>query len=74
MTEPAPPSPALLQIGRRPDEPDIAGPAGGAGPADDGQGSWVTLPDIGPPSSQSHCGVLKMLMKIMFITVSGGLS
>jgi Fe-S cluster biogenesis protein NfuA len=52
MTEPAPPSPALLQIGRRPDQPDLAGPAGGAGPAGDGQGSWVTLPDIGPPSSR----------------------
>ena len=49
MTEPAPPSPALLQIGRRPDEAD--GPAGGAGPQD-GQGGWVTLPDIGPPSSR----------------------
>ena len=30
--------------------------------------------DIGPSSFQSHRGVLKMLMKIMFITVSGGLS
>jgi len=29
--------------------------------------------DIGPSSFQSHYGVLKMLMKIMFITVSEGL-
>jgi len=53
MTEP--PSPALLQIGRRPDA--AAGPAGGAGGAGpaanpDSQGAWVTLPDIGPPSSR----------------------
>jgi Fe-S cluster biogenesis protein NfuA len=54
MTEPAPPSPALLQIGRRPDEPGLAGGTGEAArpaPAD-GQGRWVTLPDIGPPSSR----------------------
>lgn len=37
-----PPEPALLQIGRRPE------PAGSA-PAGDG---WVTLPNIGPPSSR----------------------
>jgi Fe-S cluster biogenesis protein NfuA/nitrite reductase/ring-hydroxylating ferredoxin subunit len=51
MTEPAPPSPALLQIGRRPDDLESAGPVEGAGPQD-GQGGWVTLPDIGPPSSR----------------------
>jgi Fe-S cluster biogenesis protein NfuA len=51
MTEPAPPSPALLQIGRRPADMSSAGPAGGAGPAD-GQGGWVSLPGIGPPSSR----------------------
>jgi Fe-S cluster biogenesis protein NfuA/nitrite reductase/ring-hydroxylating ferredoxin subunit len=51
MTEPAPPSPALLQIGRRPDGLDSPGPVEGAGPQD-GQGGWVTLPDIGPPSSR----------------------
>lgn len=52
MTDPAPPSPALLQIGRRPDGADGAdGQANGAGPQD-GQGGWVTLPDIGPPSSR----------------------
>jgi Fe-S cluster biogenesis protein NfuA/nitrite reductase/ring-hydroxylating ferredoxin subunit len=50
MTDPAPPSPALLQIGRRP-EVDSLGPVEGAGPQD-GQGGWVTLPDIGPPSSR----------------------
>jgi nitrite reductase/ring-hydroxylating ferredoxin subunit len=43
MTEPPKPSPALLQIGRRP------GDAPGAAPAD---GGWVTLPNIGPPSSR----------------------
>jgi Fe-S cluster biogenesis protein NfuA/nitrite reductase/ring-hydroxylating ferredoxin subunit len=37
------PGPQLLQIGRRPQ----AGP----GPAD-GDAGWVTLPDIGPPSSR----------------------
>jgi Fe-S cluster biogenesis protein NfuA/nitrite reductase/ring-hydroxylating ferredoxin subunit len=55
MTEP--PSPALLQIGRRPDAGDASGPAGGAdsiggaGP-EDPTGSWVTLPEIGPPSAR----------------------
>ena len=57
VTPPAPPSPALLQIGRRPDDAQPAGPAGGAGPSasagpEDGQGAWVRLPDIGPPSSR----------------------
>jgi len=47
MTEPPPPSPTLLQIGRRPDE---AGPA--ASPVSGSDGAWVTLPDIGPPSSR----------------------
>jgi Fe-S cluster biogenesis protein NfuA len=57
MTEPPPPSPALLQIGRRPDTDDPSGPAGGAdyvggAGSEDSQGSWVTLPNIGPPSSR----------------------
>jgi Fe-S cluster biogenesis protein NfuA len=47
MTEPAPPSPALLQIGPRPDIADASAP----GP-EDSQGGWVSLPDIGPPSSR----------------------
>ena len=51
MTEPAPPSPALLQISRRPDAADSSSPAGGAG-LEDYPGSWVSLPDIGPPSSR----------------------
>lgn len=37
-----PPEPALLQIGRRPE------PGGSTGAGD----GWVTLPDIGPPSSR----------------------
>ena len=45
----APPGPALLQIGPRPDEvpgggPPVVAAAGG--------GEWVLLPDIGPPSSR----------------------
>jgi Fe-S cluster biogenesis protein NfuA/nitrite reductase/ring-hydroxylating ferredoxin subunit len=43
----APPEPKLLQIGPRPDTV----PAGGA-PASTGGGSWIPLPDIGPPSSR----------------------
>ena len=40
----APPEPALLQIGLRP-----GGPAAGTpGPP----GDWITLPDVGPPSSR----------------------
>jgi len=38
----APPEPALLQIGRRPDQ----SPYGGNGV------TWATLPDVGPPSSR----------------------
>jgi Fe-S cluster biogenesis protein NfuA/nitrite reductase/ring-hydroxylating ferredoxin subunit len=42
------PGPALLQIGRRP-----ADEAGDGGGADGGnEAGWVTLPDIGPPSSR----------------------
>ncbi len=37
--------PALLQIGHRPAD---AGPDGGA----DQGGGWITLPDMGPPSSR----------------------
>jgi Fe-S cluster biogenesis protein NfuA/nitrite reductase/ring-hydroxylating ferredoxin subunit len=43
----APPGPKLLQIGPRPDGVPGAGP-----PASTGGGEWVTLPDIGPPSSR----------------------
>jgi Fe-S cluster biogenesis protein NfuA/nitrite reductase/ring-hydroxylating ferredoxin subunit len=43
----APPEPKLLQIGSRPDGVPGAGP-----PASTGGGEWVTLPDIGPPSSR----------------------
>ncbi|HET7243399.1 MAG TPA: NifU family protein [Streptosporangiaceae bacterium] len=43
----SPPGPKLLQIGPRPDGAPGAGP-----PASTGGGEWVTLPDIGPPSSR----------------------
>jgi Fe-S cluster biogenesis protein NfuA/nitrite reductase/ring-hydroxylating ferredoxin subunit len=46
----APPEPKLLQIGPRPDDAPGAGPP--AGPGGTGGGEWVTLPDIGPPSSR----------------------
>jgi len=42
-----PPGPALLQIGPRPDGVPGAGP-----PASTAGGAWVTLPDVGPPSSR----------------------
>jgi Fe-S cluster biogenesis protein NfuA len=46
VTEPpGPPAPVLLQIGSR---PDAAGPA----TEDAGHGGWVTLENIGPPSSR----------------------
>lgn len=41
MTRPPGPEPALLQIGRRPVTQEMASDAG-----------WVTLPNIGPPSSR----------------------
>jgi Fe-S cluster biogenesis protein NfuA/nitrite reductase/ring-hydroxylating ferredoxin subunit len=55
MTEPA--GPPLLQIGPRPGgggmQPGVQDPGtGGAGAADTPSGSWVPLPDIGPPSSR----------------------
>jgi Fe-S cluster biogenesis protein NfuA len=42
----AAPEPALLQIGPRPPGGDPAETAAGSGPG------WITLPDIGPPSSR----------------------
>jgi Fe-S cluster biogenesis protein NfuA/nitrite reductase/ring-hydroxylating ferredoxin subunit len=62
----APPAPKLLQIGRRPADADgLPGPgnedgtgaAGAGSPGEGGRGGhetvgWVTLPDIGPPSSR----------------------
>jgi Fe-S cluster biogenesis protein NfuA/nitrite reductase/ring-hydroxylating ferredoxin subunit len=53
MTAPPPSGPQLLQIGSRP--PDTGGPGrqpGPAAPLAAGDASWVTLPDIGPPSSK----------------------
>jgi Fe-S cluster biogenesis protein NfuA/nitrite reductase/ring-hydroxylating ferredoxin subunit len=57
MTAPPASGPQLLQIGSRP--PDAAGPGPGPGtqpglatPQAAGEASWVTLPDIGPPSSK----------------------
>jgi Fe-S cluster biogenesis protein NfuA/nitrite reductase/ring-hydroxylating ferredoxin subunit len=51
---PAPPAPALLQIGRRPDEvPAELVQAAATGQIQAGNGvGWVTLPNIGPPSSR----------------------
>src|SRR5215831_8897490 len=46
----APPGPALLQIGPRPGA-DTAG-LPGAGPPGETGGEWISLPDIGPPSSR----------------------
>jgi Fe-S cluster biogenesis protein NfuA/nitrite reductase/ring-hydroxylating ferredoxin subunit len=45
VAAPGPAEPALLQIGRRPAD---AGPDGAA----DQGGGWITLPDMGPPSSR----------------------
>jgi Fe-S cluster biogenesis protein NfuA/nitrite reductase/ring-hydroxylating ferredoxin subunit len=49
----APPEPRLLQIGQRPDDVSAGGlvPDSGHGTSPAGVG-WVTLPDIGPPSSR----------------------
>jgi Fe-S cluster biogenesis protein NfuA len=44
----AAPEPGLLQIGRRPAD----GPSASVDPAGDSGGAWITLPDIGPPSSR----------------------
>jgi Fe-S cluster biogenesis protein NfuA len=46
----APPEPKLLQIGPRPDGVPGAGPPASMGGMAGGE--WVTLPDIGPPSSR----------------------
>ena len=46
----APPEPKLLQIGPRPDGMPGAGALASTGSAAGGE--WVTLPDIGPPSSR----------------------
>jgi Fe-S cluster biogenesis protein NfuA/nitrite reductase/ring-hydroxylating ferredoxin subunit len=49
----APPAPPLLQIGRRPDADAFAGEGAAAAPAADGaESGWVSLPNIGPPSSR----------------------
>jgi Fe-S cluster biogenesis protein NfuA/nitrite reductase/ring-hydroxylating ferredoxin subunit len=48
MTAPA--EPALLQIGPRPRPP--ADMAAGLADAADAHGSWVSLPDLGPPTSR----------------------
>jgi Fe-S cluster biogenesis protein NfuA/nitrite reductase/ring-hydroxylating ferredoxin subunit len=49
MTESAgPPGPVLLQIGSRPEVAEPSGPGG----ADGGHAGWVTLENIGPPSSR----------------------
>jgi Fe-S cluster biogenesis protein NfuA/nitrite reductase/ring-hydroxylating ferredoxin subunit len=48
----APPGPALLQIGPRPDAVPGGPLPGGAPPAAGAGGEWVPVPDIGPPSSR----------------------
>src|SRR5437764_8388411 len=48
----APPEPKLLQIGPRPADAPGAGPPGAGPPAGTAGGEWVTVPDIGPPSSR----------------------
>ena len=52
MTEP--PGPELLQIGRRPASAsdDPAAMEGSSGPDGGHEVGWITLPDIGPPSSR----------------------
>jgi Fe-S cluster biogenesis protein NfuA/nitrite reductase/ring-hydroxylating ferredoxin subunit len=55
MTEP--PEPGLLQIGRRPEagtgpDGDPACVAGSGGAGGGSEASWITLPDIGPPSAR----------------------
>lgn len=50
---PVPPAPKLLQIGRRPDGVPAETVQAQAGQAQAGNGvGWVTLPNIGPPSSR----------------------
>jgi Fe-S cluster biogenesis protein NfuA len=58
MTEPAPAGPKLLQIGTRPPT-EGTGPGSGPAPMEGSDGTdagsevgWVTLPNIGPPSSR----------------------
>jgi Fe-S cluster biogenesis protein NfuA len=58
MTEPAPAGPKLLQIGTRPPT-EGTGPGSGPAPTEGSGGTdagsevgWVTLPNIGPPSSR----------------------
>jgi Fe-S cluster biogenesis protein NfuA/nitrite reductase/ring-hydroxylating ferredoxin subunit len=51
----APPEPKLLQIGQRPATDSIGGGPNGAGPHSSATGGgvgWITLPNIGPPSSR----------------------
>ena len=53
MTAPPPGGQQLLQIGSRPPDAGAPGPGPGAQPGGTpGEATWVTLPDIGPPSSK----------------------
>jgi Fe-S cluster biogenesis protein NfuA/nitrite reductase/ring-hydroxylating ferredoxin subunit len=53
MTAPPAGGPQLLQIGSRPPADGVPGPQpGGIAPVAAAEASWVTLPDIGPPSSR----------------------
>lgn len=53
MTAAPPGGQQLLQIGSRPPDDGVPGPEPGSQPAGTvAEASWVTLPDIGPPSSK----------------------
>jgi Fe-S cluster biogenesis protein NfuA/nitrite reductase/ring-hydroxylating ferredoxin subunit len=53
MTAPPPGGQQLLQIGSRPPDAGVPGPGPAAQPGGTpGEAIWVTLPDIGPPSSK----------------------
>jgi Fe-S cluster biogenesis protein NfuA len=48
----APPEPKLLQIGQRPAADTTGAPVAGAAAQPGGGSGWITLPNIGPPSSR----------------------
>jgi Fe-S cluster biogenesis protein NfuA len=52
MTKPTSPEPALLQIGRRPESASAGSASAGSARDGSARDGWVTLPNIGPPSSR----------------------